>query len=1315
MRKTGIKIIGDVPWGTHFCQFYQTPKDLIDILVPYFNEGLKNNEFCMWITSEPLEVKDAKIALKNSVNNLDEYINRGQIEILDYSKWYTRTGRFEEDKVLQGWVEKEQMALATGFDGLRLSGNTFWLEKKDWETFSDYEKAVDSVIHKYRMLALCTYSLDKCGAAEVIDVVGNHRFAIIKRAGKWNIIESEERKHLDDMLRKSEERFKDIFAQSPIGIEVYDSSGALLDANKACLDYFGIEDIEDVKGFKLFEDPNITDAVKGKLLEGETARYEAPFDFEKVKESHLYKTTKSGTIHLDVLTTPLELKEEVGPFGYLVQIQDITARKLAEDELEKYQENLEDTIKEHTAELTAANKQLYQEINRRKRVEDKLVQQSRTLESFFKYTITPLAVLDRHFNFIRVNEAYAAACKRDASEFPGHNHFEFYPSDAQIIFEQVVETKEPYQTFARPFSYPDHPEWGVTYWDWTLTPILSDTGEVEFLVFSLKDVTERKQLEVELVRINRALRLLSGINQALIRITDETELLNEACRIAVEVGGHHMAWVAFAEHGEAKTLRPMAHAGSESGYVKSAKLTWADNERGRGPSGTAIRTGKTCTVRNIHTDPSFAPWREEALRRGYQASISLPLISEGRAFGVLNIYAVKPDAFDDKETEILNDLSGDLSFGISALRVRAKREKAEKALSAAYEYTQQLISSANVMIVGLDTAGNVSIFNHAAEKITGYTIEELTGINWFEKIVPKDRYAYVWETFQKYQQETGAMPTTFENPILTKSGEERVISWQNSTSSAPDAEISTISFGIDITEKKKAEKALEETVGRLNEAQRTAHIGSWELDLVDNVLIWSDEIYRIFEIDPKKFGVTYEAFLDAIHPDDREAVNFAYTNSLETKKPYSIDHRLFFPDGRVKYVSESCETFYDEEGKPIRSVGIVQDITERKQLEQQLTESQKMESIGRLAGGIAHDFNNFLTAIQGYIALADTELPPGCSAGKDLAEARAASDRAADLARQLLLFGRRESIEMKPVNLNQVINDLLKILGRLIGEQYSVKTELDDELWIINADTGHLEQVLMNLVVNARDAMPEGGTVVLCTRNVNVDSEVVKTKTGKTESRFVELSVSDNGMGMDEQTQSHSFVPFFTTKEKGKGTGLGLSVVYGIVTQHGGWIDLKSAPAQGSTFSIYFPATEAVPHEPSIEKHDLEDLQGKGERVLLVEDDASIRKLAVRMLSGNGYQVETAADSETAIDIFEREEGDFRLVFSDVILPGMNGVSLCESLLQRNPGLGVLLASGYSDEISLEVIRQKGFPFIHKPYDLIELLRVIREELEKQP
>lgn len=338
--KTGIDVIGDVPWATHFCQFYQTKEDLLDILVPYFKAGLENDEFCMWVTAEPLSEPDAQQAINKAMPDFARYLAKGQIEILSYHEWYLKDGVFDLQRVLNGWIDKLNEALARGYKGMRVTGNTAWLERNNWKDFTEYEAEINSVIGKYKMVALCTYWLEKCSAAEVIDVVNNHQFALLKRQGKWELIESAIYKQTKEALAASEERFRDIFQESPIGIEIYDAQGILITANKACLEIFGVSDVNQVKGFKLFEDPNVTGEVKERLRNGETVRYETSFDFEKVKQYKLYDASKSGFIYLDALITPLASKGDRERSGYLVQVQDISERRKIEEALRESQQDL---------------------------------------------------------------------------------------------------------------------------------------------------------------------------------------------------------------------------------------------------------------------------------------------------------------------------------------------------------------------------------------------------------------------------------------------------------------------------------------------------------------------------------------------------------------------------------------------------------------------------------------------------------------------------------------------------------------------------------------------------------------------------------------------------------------------------------------------------------------------------------------------------------------------------------------------------------------------------------------------------------------
>jgi len=338
--KTGIDVIGAVPWGTHFCQFYQNKQDLLDILVPYFKAGLENNEFCMWVTAEPLNEGEAREAIAKAIPDFAQYQARGQIEILPHDQWYLKDGVFDLQRVLDGWVEKLEQALAGGYAGMRITGNTAWLERNGWKDFTEYEAGINNVIGKYKMMALCTYWLDKCGASEVIDVVNNHQFALLKRRGSWEIIESTIYKQTRKALAASEERFRDMFQESPIGIEIYDSQGILIAANKACLEIFGVSDVNEVMRFKLFQDPNVTDEIKKRLRNGETVKYEGPFDFEKVRQHNLYNTSKTGVIYLDVLISPSGAPAGKVDGGYMVHVQDITERKEAEETVQLERDNL---------------------------------------------------------------------------------------------------------------------------------------------------------------------------------------------------------------------------------------------------------------------------------------------------------------------------------------------------------------------------------------------------------------------------------------------------------------------------------------------------------------------------------------------------------------------------------------------------------------------------------------------------------------------------------------------------------------------------------------------------------------------------------------------------------------------------------------------------------------------------------------------------------------------------------------------------------------------------------------------------------------
>ncbi|MEW6379267.1 MAG: ATP-binding protein [bacterium] len=418
--------------------------------------------------------------------------------------------------------------------------------------------------------------------------------------------------------------------------------------------------------------------------------------------------------------------------------------------------------------------------------------------------------------------------------------------------------------------------------------------------------------------------------------------------------------------------------------------------------------------------------------------------------------------------------------------------------------------------------------------------------------------------------------------------------------------------------------------------------------------------------------------------------------------------------------SLSTSVLHDKEGNTAGIVWIARDMTERWRAEEekariqtQLLQSQKMEAIGILAAGVAHDFNNLLTTIQGYTTLAMMNISDEDPASMDLNQVREAAGRAANLTRQLLLFSRKQPMEHTFVDLNDLIDNLLKMLYRLIGEDITIATELEPHIWPILADEGTIEQVIMNLAVNARDAMPKGGRLTIKTENVILDEKDSENIPEARPGQFVCLQIADTGCGMDERTAERIFEPFFTTKEIGRGTGLGLSVVYGIVKQHEGWINIYSRLGEGSVFKVYLPVLLSQAYWKGEEVIPLQDLQGRGERILVVEDEEGVRKSTVRVLQKNNYTVNEASSGREALDICERAQGKFALVLSDVVLPDQSGLELVNRLLARQPDLKVLMTSGYTDQKSLwPAIQQRGFRFLQKPYSLSDLLRNLREIIE---
>jgi len=396
-------------------------------------------------------------------------------------------------------------------------------------------------------------------------------------------------------------------------------------------------------------------------------------------------------------------------------------------------------------------------------------------------------------------------------------------------------------------------------------------------------------------------------------------------------------------------------------------------------------------------------------------------------------------------------------------------------------------------------------------------------------------------------------------------------------------------------------------------------------------------------------------------------------------------------------------------------IGFIIDISEQKQLQTQLLQAQKMEAIGNLAGGVAHDFNNLLTVIQGHAQLLMMDTPENDPRYFEFKEIVNATTKAANLTRQLLLFSRKQAMEFKPINLNETILNLLKLLKRLIGEDITVNTILENSLWNIEADEGNLEQVVMNLAINARDAMPTGGTLTIKTENLILSDKECSTVPNSRTGRFIRLSIEDSGLGIDAEIIGKIFEPFFTTKETGKGTGLGLSVVYGIIKKHEGWINVYSEVNEGTVFKMYFPVSNKPIQDEDLHIVPNQSFRGNGEHILIVEDEEDVLEFISAVLFQNGYTAIKASNAAEAIRLFQKDKGQtIQLIISDVVLPDKNGIQLAEDILTIKADIQVILCSGYTEEkVQQSIIKNKNFRFLQKPYRVPILLSLIQETIRK--
>jgi two-component system cell cycle sensor histidine kinase/response regulator CckA len=660
---------------------------------------------------------------------------------------------------------------------------------------------------------------------------------------------------------------------------------------------------------------------------------------------------------------------------------------------------------------------------------------------------------------------------------------------------------------------------------------------------------------------------------------------------------------------------------------------------------------------------------------------------------------------------LIRDRSGQPLLALAVVEDITDRKRAERALKESREFYRSVVEDVEQVIFRANQDGRWTFLSPAWMRVTGYELADSLGRVHREFVHPDDRESLneAFGPLESGEQEQ----LRHELRYVAKNGEPVWIEVRARAVRGDQGQlVGTAGTLTDITARRRAEDALRTSEERFRLAAQATDDVIYDWDLPTGSLTWSDAIYTTFGYEPHSVVAHIDWWSAQLHEDDAERVHV----SLQQLKAsgggsWASEYRFRCGDGTYAHVLERGTLICAADGTPLRMVGSLLDLTERLRLEERLRQAQKMDAVGRLAGGVAHDFNNLLTVIGAHAELLRESLSPDTQDAEDLDEIQKATSRAAALTHQLLAFSRQQVVAPRTLDLNATVANVEKMLRRLIGEDIAFSTTLQRGAGSILADAGQVEQVIVNLVVNARDAMPDGGELIIETGSRLLSAADLSAHPTVPPGPFVVLRVCDTGCGMDEATRARIFEPFFTTKAVGRGTGLGLATVYGIVEQSGGFITVESAPGAGATFCIYMPRV-STPAEDALAAVDPERLFGS-ETILVAEDEDSLRALIGRILGRHGYRVLSAANGRAALELAAAEPGRIDLVLTDAVMPLLGGPELVRQLSPLRPAMRVLYMTGYSDsDVLRRGLLDASAELMQKPFSTVQLLRAVRDALD---
>ncbi len=839
----------------------------------------------------------------------------------------------------------------------------------------------------------------------------------------------------------------------------------------------------------------------------------------------------------------------------------------------------------------------------------------------------------------------------------------------------------------------------------------------------------KHRTEQEILRLNRLYDVLSQVNQAVVQLGSREEMLAAVCRIIVERGAIDLAWIGWLDP-DSLIIKPIARFGSRDEMLLKACFRSGDKPDQQSNPGRALREGRPFICNDCGGGRCLYPQAQAPSAFGFRSCGSFPLRFQGDVWGVLSVCTAEPDFFLDREVHLFEEVAIDVSFALDKFEAEAQRRRTESALRESHQRFRALFERARDAILIADPeTGLILDANAQAERLLGRPHSEIVGLH-FTQIHPPEEVDKYLDAFARHSQSDQML--LIEAEVVRPDGGRVPVEVSGGPIDLGDGHKVIQGLFRDITERRAVQRELERQTDTLMRV----------FDSTPMIMMLVDRTLRVESINRTGAlfaGRPQEELVGKLCGEVFHCVNASDGLGCGTNAPccecplrsrvaetFGTGRNLFDGEGRISLRrggrGETLEilisTALIDPGGAGRVLVSIADITEcrraqreRERLEGQLREAQKLEAIGTLAGGIAHDFNNILAPILGYTEMALGELAKTDPLRDLLEQVLKAGNRAKDLVQQILAFSRHEKEKpLTPMNVGLIAKEALKLLRATLPSTIEIRQNIESGVAAVDATQIH--QVIVNLCTNAAHAMDEKGLMEVSLKKVILEDDDLQALnvTNLQPGRYLRLSVADSGHGMDEETIGRIFDPYFTTKTVGKGTGLGLAVVHGIVQRHGGAIVVQSIPRRGSVFDVYLPVDEGEPERP---RAVLESLPGGSERILLVDDEEMIAGMAARMLTRLGYEVTALTDARAALESFRADPQAFDLILSDYTMPGMTGIDLAREVLRDRPDLPIIVCTGHSEALTLEIARAAGVSDLAlKPLGRRELAELVRGVLD---